>query len=95
MLVRSMICRLENRSPPRFRYRDFGSLVSLSEGSAIGNLMGGLIGGSVLIEGLIARLMYVSLYQMHLAALHGMARMVLDIVTRFLRSRTEPRVKLH
>ena len=48
-----------------YRYRDFGSLVSLGEFSTVGNMMGGLIGGSLMIEGLFARLMYVSLYKMH------------------------------
>ena len=40
---------------PEFHFRDFGSLVSLGELSAVGNLMGRLIGGSMLIQGLIAR----------------------------------------
>lgn len=61
----------------------------------MGNLMGGLIGGSVLIEGLVARVMYTSLYRMHVLALHGFWRMVLDTVGHWLRSKTSPRVKLH
>jgi len=36
----------------------------LGELSAVGNLMGRLIGGSLLIQGLIARWMYASLYKM-------------------------------
>jgi len=95
LLVKSMTHRLAGKPLPTYRYRDFGSLVSIGEGTAVGNLMGGLIGGSVFLEGVFAKLMYVSLYQMHLAALHGWPRTMLDAVTRFLRSRTEPRVKLH
>jgi NADH dehydrogenase len=44
-----------------WRYRDFGSLVSLGN-SAVGNLMGGLVGGNLWVEGYFARIMYVSLY---------------------------------
>ena len=41
-----------------WRYRDFGSLVSLGEYSIIGNLMGGLVGRNLWVEGLLARMMY-------------------------------------
>ena len=57
--------------------------------------MGGLIGGSMLIQGLIARWMYVSLYKLHQVSIHGYVRVVLDTIGRFLRRRMEPRVKLH
>lgn len=78
-----------------FRFHDMGSLVSLGRLSAVGNLMGGLIGGNMLIEGIMARLMYASLYRMHVLALHGVTRMVLDTISHWLRSKTLPRVKLH
>ena len=57
-----------------YRYRDFGSLVSLGEFSTVGNMMGGLIGGSLMVEGVFARMMYLSLYKMHELALHGFPR---------------------
>ena len=78
-----------------YRYRDFGSLVSLGEFSTVGNMMGGLIGGSLMIEGAFARLMYVSLYKMHELALHGFSKMALDTLARLITRRTEPHVKLH
>ena len=78
-----------------YRYRDFGSLVSLGEYSTVGNMMGGLIGGSLMIEGAFARLMYVSLYKMHELALHGFPKMALDTLSRMITRRTEPHVKLH
>ncbi|WP_296661904.1 NAD(P)/FAD-dependent oxidoreductase [Paraburkholderia sp.] len=86
---------LDGQPLPEFTYRDFGSLVSLGHFSAVGNLMGGLIGGNMLIEGLFARFMYMSLYRLHIAALHGYARMVLDTFAHWLRRTTLPRVKLH
>ncbi len=78
-----------------YRYRDFGSLVSLGEYSTVGNMMGGLIGGSLMIEGLFARLMYESLYKMHELALHGVTKVSLDTLARMIVRRTEPHVKLH
>ncbi|CAD6561812.1 NAD(P)/FAD-dependent oxidoreductase [Paraburkholderia sabiae] len=94
-LLRALSNRLEGRPLPEFTYRDFGSLVSLGHFSAVGNLMGGVIGGNMLIEGLFARFMYMSLYRLHIAALHGYARMVLDTFAHWLRRTTLPRVKLH
>ena len=78
-----------------YRYRDFGSLVSLGRYSTVGNLMGNLIGGSIMIEGLFARFMYVSLYKMHEYALHGFTKVALDTLARLITRRTEPQVKLH
>ena len=87
--------RLKGRPLAEYRYRDFGSLVSLSEFSTVGTMMGGLFGGSMMIEGLVARTMYLSLYKMHELALHGFAKVSLDTVARFITRRTEPHVKLH
>jgi NADH dehydrogenase len=87
--------RLAHKPLKPYRYRDFGSLVSLGEFSTVGNMMGGLIGGSLMIEGAFARLMYVSLYKMHELALHGFPKMALDTLARLITRRTEPHVKLH
>ncbi|MGF6932490.1 NADH dehydrogenase [Paraburkholderia sp. UCT70] len=94
-LVRALGYRLDGRQLPEFTYRDSGSLVSLGHFSAVGNLMGGLVGGSMLVEGLLARFMYMSLYRLHIAGLHGYPRMTLDTVAHWLRRTTLPRVKLH
>jgi NADH dehydrogenase len=48
-----------------------------------------------MVEGLFAKLMYVSLYKMHELALHGATKVVLDTLARLLVRRTEPHVKLH
>ena len=87
--------RLAGKPLKPYRYRDFGSLVSLGEFSTVGNMMGGLIGGSLMIEGAFARLMYVSLYKMHELALHGFFKVALDTLARLITRRTEPHVKLH
>ncbi len=78
-----------------FKYRDFGSLVSLGHYSTVGSLMGFISGRKMMIEGLFAKLMYRSLYKMHQWALHGFWKVFLDSASRLLTRRTEPHVKLH
>lgn len=78
-----------------YKYKDFGSLVSLGEYSSVGSMMGGLIGGSLMVEGLFAKLMYVSLYKMHQLALHGWFKVFLDTLSRLIHRRTHSIVKLH
>jgi len=95
MLQKTIAARLEGRPLPMFRYRDFGSLVSLGEVSAVGTLMGRLVGKSMLVQGLIARWMYATLYKLHQISVHGYWRVTLDTLGRFLRRTLEPRVKLH
>jgi len=58
-------------------------------------MMGGLIGGTLLIEGLFARLTYLSLYKMHELALHGFPKVALDTLARLIVRRIEPHVELH
>jgi NADH dehydrogenase len=94
-LVRQIKRRLAGRPLEDWTYRDFGSLVSLGRYSTIGSLMGKLVGGSLFIEGLFARMMYKSLYKMHELALHGAAKVALDSLARTITRRTEPVVKLH
>lgn len=87
--------RLAGKPLKTYRYRDFGSLVSLGEFSTVGNILGGDRGGSLMIEGTVARLMYVSLYKMHELALHGFPKVALDTLARMITRRTDPHVKLH
>ncbi len=94
-LVKQIRNLMEGRPVEPFVYRDFGSLVSLGEFSTVGNLMGFITGRDMLVEGLVARLMYRSLYKMHEMALHGLWTVGLDTLARLLTRRTEPHVKLH
>ncbi|CAB3786667.1 NAD(P)/FAD-dependent oxidoreductase [Pararobbsia alpina] len=94
-LFEALLRQMDGKPLQTFSYRDLGSLVSLGRFSAVGSLMGGLIGGSMFVEGMFARLMYSSLYRLHIVALHGFARMALDTVAHWLRRSTMPRVKLH
>ncbi|MCE9685271.1 NAD(P)/FAD-dependent oxidoreductase [Shewanella sp. AS16] len=94
-LYRNMLNRLKDKAEQPFVYKDYGSLVSLSRFSAVGNLMGNLRSGDFFIEGHFARLMYMSLYQRHLSSLYGwFSALVYRIAQRLLRWQ-RPKLKLH
>jgi NADH dehydrogenase len=94
-LVTTPCDRIGARAPTPFRYRDFGSLVSLGSYQSLGQLMGFIGGGKLRIQGWIAKMFYVSLYKLHLWALFGFWRMALDTLARMIKRQTEPKVKLH
>ncbi|MEQ6927186.1 NAD(P)/FAD-dependent oxidoreductase [Pseudomonas mosselii] len=94
LLAKSLKLRLENKALPTYEYKDYGSLVSLSRFSAVGNLMGNLM-GSVKLEGWLARMFYVSLYRMHQMALYGTFRTLMLMLGSKIGRGTEPRLKLH
>jgi NADH dehydrogenase len=87
--------RLDGQALTQFKYRDFGSLVSLGRYSTVGNLMGFAVGRSMFVEGMFARFMYRSLYAMHLAALHGHGSTLWQMLLNAVARRPEPSVKLH
>ncbi len=98
MLVKTIKMRLKNKPIPHYRYVDYGSLINLSNYSTVGNMMGNLMGkkaGSLMIEGVLARLVYVSLYKMHQLAVLGFVRVVLTTIANMLTQKTKPRMKLH
>jgi NADH dehydrogenase len=94
-LARTLTDRLAGKPARPYVYRDFGSLVSLGRYSTVGSLMGFLVGKSMFIEGYFARLMYRSLYKMHLAALHGRGSMLWRTLQGLFSPRPETQVKLH
>jgi len=78
-----------------FVYKDHGSLVSLSRFSTVGSLMGNLVGGKLAVEGRLARFIYLSLYRMHLIAIHGWIKGSALIVVGHVNRIVRPRLKLH
>ena len=96
MMIKTVKARVAGKKElPEYTYRDYGSLVNLGRYTTVGNLMGALSGGSMYIEGLFARVMYQSLYKMHLMTLHGIWVVVLQTIARMITRRTEAQVKLH
>ena len=78
-----------------FKFKDYGSLVSVGHSRGVGSLMGVLSGKSWFVEGLVARWMYMSLHLMHHFAVLGFVRTGFMAVGRLLLKRSAPRVKLH
>jgi NADH:ubiquinone reductase (H+-translocating) len=79
----------------RFHFKDYGSLVSVGHSRGVGSLMGVLSGKNWFVEGMLARLMYMSLHIMHHLAVLGAMRTATLAVGRLLMKRSAPRVKLH
>jgi NADH dehydrogenase len=90
-LVRAM----DGRPLKPFVFHDHGSLVSLSRFSTVGSLMGNLVGGRMAIEGRLARVAYLALYQQHLLAIHGWLKGIAMIVVGHVARIVRPRLKLH
>ena len=93
--LHNLVALMQGAALKPFVYRDHGSLVSLSRFSTVGSLMGNLIGGSMAIEGRLARFAYVSLYRMHLIAIHGWLRGLVVIAVSKVNNVVRPRLKLH
>lgn len=93
-LAANIIAESKGKSAKDFRYKDRGSLVSLSRFSAVGNLMQSK-SLSLSIEGTLARYAYASLYRMHQRALHGWWKMALIVAIDKLNHAVKPRLKLH
>ncbi|MGD9390612.1 MAG: NAD(P)/FAD-dependent oxidoreductase [Thioalkalispiraceae bacterium] len=94
LLAKSMKRRLAGRTLPDFKYYDYGSLVSLGKYSTVGNLMGNLT-GSVMVEGFMARMVYLSLYKLHQFALFGFYRTMMLSIAHLFRASVHPEIKLH
>ncbi len=89
-LVDAMAARLNGRSQPMFTFNDKGSLVSLSRHKAVGELL-----GDVSVQGYIAKTMYVSLYRLHQATIHGYTQAGLLTMKDLLTRRVRPKIKLY
>jgi NADH dehydrogenase len=92
---RNILALIRNRPLEPFVYRDKGSLVSLSRYSTVGSLMGNLIGGRMAIEGRLARMVYLSLYRLHLIGIHGWLKGMTLIFIGHVNRVVRPRLKLH
>ncbi|MDN3699868.1 NAD(P)/FAD-dependent oxidoreductase [Vibrio artabrorum] len=91
----NIIATLNGRDLKNYVYKDNGSLVSLSRFSTVGSLMGNLTKGSMMVEGRIARVVYISLYRMHQVALHGIIKTSLMMLVGRINRVLRPNLKLH
>lgn len=89
-LAEAMKARISGKQQPMFIFSDKGSLVSLSENKAVGELL-----GQVNVQGFVAKSMYVSLYRLHQATIYGYAHAGLLTAKDFVTRKIAPKIKLH
>ncbi len=93
--LENILAQRKGKPLKAYVYKDHGSLVSLSRFTTVGSLMGNLMRGSMMVEGRIARFVYISLYRMHQIALHGYFKTGLMMLVGSLNRVLRPRLKLH
>jgi len=94
-VYKNIMNRYKQKPQTDYTYHDHGSLVSLSRYSTVGSLMGNLTRGSMMVEGRIARIVYISLYRLHQVALHGYFKTLLIGLSGRINRVIRPRLKLH
>ncbi len=95
LVLSNILAQMKGEKQKPYVYKDHGSLVSLSRFSTVGSLMGNLMRGSMMVEGRIARFVYISLYRMHQVALHGYFKTGLMMLVGSINRVIRPRLKLH
>jgi NADH dehydrogenase len=60
LVLHNILAQYKGKPMKAYVYKDHGSLVSLSNFSTVGSLMGNLMRGSMMVEGRIARFVYIS-----------------------------------
>ncbi|MCB1699994.1 MAG: NAD(P)/FAD-dependent oxidoreductase [Pseudomonadales bacterium] len=78
-----------------YHYKDMGSLVNLARYKTLGAMMGPFATREIFVEGLLARLAYLSLYRMHQIALHGYLRTVYFMWAGRIHRTVRRMIKLH
>lgn len=94
-LVRHLPGYLRDASPiPPFTFRDYGSLVSLSDYNAFGTLgrLGLFRGG--FIKGQFARISHAFLYRRHQVSIHGPGRAALFWLAERINALVQPRIRI-
>ncbi len=95
VLSKSLIRMLKGQPLLEFKYKDYGSLVSLGHYSTVGSLMGAMSSGSLFIEGKIAKWAYWLLYKQHQLAINGWIYTSLSVCDEAINRVRNPRIKLH
>ena len=95
LVYKNIVLSAEGKPVSDYIYKDYGSLVNLSKYSTVGSLMGKLTKGSMFVEGQIAKLIYISLYRMHLIAIHGWIKGVVGMLAHKIGRSVKPKIKLH
>ncbi len=93
-LKKNIINQIKNKPLLNFKYVDYGSLINLSHQKTFALLMG-KFSKKFLLEGKIARIMYLFLYKKHQAICYGWWFVIKNMLSSFIEKRIKPRLKLH
>jgi NADH dehydrogenase len=80
---------------PGFQYRDYGTLVSLGRGDAVGILRRAIGNRHLRVKGTFALAMYKLTYQRHVMGHLGLVRMCANVLARWFRSKMLMPVRWH
>lgn len=95
-LAKALALWLQGKQPKAFDFKPQGMMVSLGKHTAVGSLAS-VVGPKreYYVEGHGAKLIYMSLYRMHQAAVHGWFRTLFLFIGDKLRRVVRPALKLH
>jgi NADH dehydrogenase len=94
-LAKNLCNILKGKKVLPFRYKDFGSLISLGGEDTVGTLMGFLQGKSLFVEGKIAKFMYLNLYHGHQVKINGFWAALGMLLGKSIQEKFKPKVKLY
>ncbi|MEH6434434.1 NAD(P)/FAD-dependent oxidoreductase [Massilia sp. DD77] len=90
-----LLTRRPGAAPPRFAYRDYGTLVTLGRSGTVGILLRAVGKRNLRVRGAIASLMYRMTYERYVMSHVGLPRMLGHMVARWCRSKMLMPVKWH
>lgn len=90
-----LLTRSAGKTPPRFRYRDYGTLVTLGRAGTVGILLRAVGRRNLRVRGAIASIMYRMTYERYVMSHVGPLRMLGHMLARWCRSKMLMPVKWH
>lgn len=90
VLAKILKAKIAGKPLPTFTFSDKGSLISLGETNTVGSLV-----NKINVQGMFARIMYLSLYRLHQVALHGVFKTGVLMFKDLLSRTSGPTLKLH
>jgi len=91
----ALLTHAAGRTPPRFRYRDYGTLVTIGRAGTIGILLRAVGRRNLRVRGAIASIMYRMTYERYVMSHVGPLRMLGHMLARWCRSKMLMPVKWH
>ncbi|VUD41350.1 NADH dehydrogenase [Thalassocella blandensis] len=85
---------IDSNNMPEFVFREKGSLITIGESDAVGNIFASIF-GSFYVQGAIAKWAYLSLYRQHQLQTLGVYRTIIQVLKDSMTRVLGPKIKLH